>query len=172
MTQYNIHELEARPDWPLLVTAVACRTCEAQAGALCCDVGARKLSGQIITRADYHAERKYDAALAWMNRRGASPVTPVSSSPETATVPEDTGVPIPLVDVAAMVADITDPIPVPDSDGQEFAGFGGGETGGAGSGGEWSANPNNPEPEPAPEPDVVVPEATDFFSGGGSNDAS
>jgi hypothetical protein len=177
MTQYNIHELEARADWPLLVTAVPCRTCEAQPGALCCDVGAHKLSGQIVTRPDYHAERKYDAALAWMRRGEApAPVTPVSIPPEEQSSAEDTGGILTTVDVANMVADLTDPQvqtpeapdSIPDTADQAFAG---GETGGAGAGGEWSANPES-EPVPAPEPDEIVPFAEDFTSGGGSNDAS
>ena len=177
MPQFNIHEFERRPDWPLLVTAVWCRTCEAEPGALCCDMGVRKISGQIVTRPDFHAERKYDAVAAWHAR--GTPVTPVFSTPEETTPAEDPGTNLQAgvpVDVAAMVSDILDqPLVTPTTvDEGEYAGFLGGQTGGAGAGGDYGSDvTTNPETQGSasvPEPDpYTVSDAPDEPVQGDSN---
>jgi hypothetical protein len=149
MMQFNIHDLETRRDWPLLVTAVPCRTCEAGLGMLCRDVGAWKLSGQTVTRADYHAERKYDAAEAWYNRESAptSPVTPESSTPNQTTEQEDSG---DILDPALAAVQIEEllsepqPDPTPPEPPADL--FAGGETSGGGAGGSFDDNPTPETP--------------------------
>jgi hypothetical protein len=71
----NISKLEARSDWTLIVAAVPCRECQAMAGSLCRDVGTFRRTGVTVHRADWHAERKYDAAFAWYNRENPGSLT-------------------------------------------------------------------------------------------------
>ncbi len=82
MPQYNLNELERRPDWQLLVTSVPCPICRAIVGAPCSarrineyempnGAETRQFNPSYLPRVDYHAERKYAAAEAWYRQPDA-----------------------------------------------------------------------------------------------------
>ena len=62
----NLNEMERKPEWPLIVTAVPCPTCRAEKRSPCVNLSAipGTLSA-LMPREDWHSERKYVAVAAW-----------------------------------------------------------------------------------------------------------